>query len=153
MREALCGGAAECMDGRYRLGEKLITTRGQAELGIANGTTFVVAGDEPDEGELLLETETGGIMPMPYRHAGILRGGFCASVHKAQGMEIPAVIVCLHSSHNPLLASRNLLYTAITRAQRFCVLAGDDRAISRALANTDAMRRHSGLGEWLMGSQ
>ncbi len=149
MRDVLCGAAASAMGGRYRLGEKLITTRGQAELGIANGTIFLVAGDEPDDSELLLETETGELMPMPYRYAGILRGGFCASVHKAQGMEIPAVIVCLHSSHNPMLASRNLLYTAITRAQRFCVLAGDQRAISRALANTDAMRRHSGLGEWL----
>lgn len=149
MREKLCAGAAKCMNGRFLLGEKLITTRGNPELEIANGTTFLVAGDEPDNSELLLETETGEIMPLRYRHAGILRGGFCASVHRAQGMEIPAVIVCLHSSHNPMLASRNLLYTALTRAQLFCVLAGDDRAISRALANTDAMRRHSGLGEWL----
>jgi exodeoxyribonuclease V alpha subunit len=62
------------------------------------------------------------------------------------------VIVCLHSSHAPQLLSRNLLYTAITRAQKLCILAGDPRATERALANTDATRRHSRLGERLLES-
>lgn len=149
MREALCAGAKRCMDGRFVVGEKVITTRGNPDLEIANGTTFIIADDEPDDSELLLETERGELMPLPYRYARILRGGFCASVHRAQGMEIPAVIVCLHGSHNPRLLQRNLLYTALTRAQKLCVLAGDEGAIARALANTDAMRRHSRLGELL----
>ena len=59
------------------------------------------------------------------------------------------MIVCLHSSHAPQLLSRNLLYTAVTRAQKLCVLACDPRAVQRALANTDATNRHSRLGELL----
>jgi exodeoxyribonuclease V alpha subunit len=57
------------------------------------------------------------------------------------------VIVCLHSTHAPQLVSRNLLYTAVTRAQKLCVLAGDERALARALANTEASDRHSRLVE------
>ena len=83
--------------------------------------------------------------------ARALRGAFCTSVHKAQGIEVPAVIVCLHSSHAPQLLSRNLLYTAVTRAQKLCVLAGDEKAIGRALANTDATDRHSLLRERMLG--
>ena len=60
------------------------------------------------------------------------------------------MIVVLHSSHAPQLLSRNLMYTAVTRAQKLCILAGDRRAFSRALANTDAMSRHSRLAERLV---
>jgi exodeoxyribonuclease V alpha subunit len=137
------------LEGRFRVGEKVITTRSVPELEIANGTMFVVAGADDTKSELLLETDLGDLLPLPYREARVLRGGFCVSVHKAQGFEIPAVIVCLHSSHAPQLLSRNLLYTAVTRAQKLCVLAGDQRAVARALANTDASDRHSRLIERL----
>jgi exodeoxyribonuclease V alpha subunit len=40
---------------------------------------------------------------------------------------------------------RNLLYTAITRARRLCVLVGEPRAIDQAIARTDRARRHTGL--------
>lgn len=150
LRDALCGEET-CLDGRFRIGEKVIATRSLPELGIANGTSFVIEEADEEDSELLLETDLGEFVKMPYRDARTLRGGFCTSVHKAQGNEIPAVIVCLHSSHAPRLLSRNLLYTAVTRAQRLCVLAGDERALTRALANTDATDRHSRLIERMTG--
>jgi exodeoxyribonuclease V alpha subunit len=149
IRGELCAGAEQVLEGRFRVGEKVITTRSVPELEIANGTMFVVAGADDTKSELLLETDLGDLLPLPYREARVLRGGFCVSVHKAQGFEIPAVIVCLHSSHAPQLLSRNLFYTAVTRAQKLCVLAGDQRAVARALANTDASDRHSRLIERL----
>lgn len=149
MREALCGSADRCMEGRFRIGEKVIMTRSLPEHAIANGTMFVI--DSADESELWLENDAGEIISLPFREARALRGGFCTSVHKAQGFEVPAVIVCLHSSHAPRLVSRNLLYTAVTRAQQLCVLAGDERALRRALANTDALDRHSRLVERMTG--
>ena len=106
--------------------------------------------DDPESSELVLETELGDLIRLPHRECRALRGGFCVSVHKAQGFEIPAVIVCLHSSHNQRLLSRNLLYTAITRASKLCILAGDRRAVARALANTEATSRHSKLRERLV---
>lgn len=152
MREALCGSAESCLEGRFRIGEKLITTRSLPEQGIANGTILIVDGVDPDASKLILETDLGELLELPFGDARVLRGGFCTSVHKAQGFEIPAVIVCLHSSHAPQLLSRNLLYTAVTRAQKLCVLAGDERALRRALANTDALDRHSRLAERLLAA-
>lgn len=147
MREALCGSGERVCEGRFRVGEKVITTRSIPEHAIANGTMFVVDSADETDAELWLEDELGEVIPLPFREARSLRGGFCTSVHKAQGFEVPAVIVCLHSSHAPRLVSRNLLYTAVTRAQKLCVLAGDARALGRALANTEAADRHSRLVE------
>ncbi|MGB6426073.1 MAG: AAA family ATPase [Solirubrobacterales bacterium] len=151
MREILCGSNERVLNGQFSVGEKVLITRSIPELEIANGTMFVIDSADEDDSLLYLETELGELLTLPYKDARALRGGFCASVHKAQGFEIPAVIVCLHSSHAPQLLSRNLLYTAVTRAQKLCVLACDPRAVQRALANTDATSRHSRLGERLAG--
>jgi exodeoxyribonuclease V alpha subunit len=151
LRDVLCGDAEGVLDGRFRIGEKVITTRGIPELELANGTLLVIDSADDERSQLRLETDLGDFVTIPYEQARALRGAFCTSVHKAQGIEVPAVIVCLHSSHAPQLLSRNLLYTAVTRAQRLCVLAGDDAAIARALANTDATDRHSLLRERMLG--
>jgi len=151
IRDVLCGSAEPVLDGRFRVGEKVITTRGIPELELANGTLLVIESADDDRSELRLETDLGDRVVIPYEQARALRGAFCTSVHKAQGIELPAVIVCLHSSHAPQLLSRNLLYTAVTRAQRLCVLAGDEQAVARALANTDASDRHSRLRERMLG--
>jgi exodeoxyribonuclease V alpha subunit len=150
IRSALCGSAERVLDGRFSIGEKVLITRTIPELEISNGSMFVIDSADDEQRVLYLETETGDLLTLPYNEATYLRGGFCASVHKAQGFEIPAVIVCLHSSHAPQLLSRNLLYTAVTRAQKLCIVAGDRRAMQRALANTDAAARHSRLRERLI---
>ncbi len=152
LRDELCGSAERVVEGRLSVGEKVLITRSLPELEISNGTMFVIDSADEERRLLYLETEFGDLLTIPYNEARYLRGGFCASVHKAQGFEIPAVIVCLHSSHAPQLLSRNLLYTAVTRAQKLCILAGDRRAIHRALANTDATGRHSRLKARLLGT-
>lgn len=150
IRDILCGSAERVLDGRFRAGEKVITTRAIPELEITNGTILVIDSADDGRSELRLETDLGDHVVLPYEQARALRGAFCTSVHKAQGIELPAVIVCLHSSHAPQLLSRNLLYTAVTRAEKLCVLAGDDRAIALALRNTDATDRHSRLRERML---
>ncbi|HTD78277.1 MAG TPA: ATP-binding domain-containing protein, partial [Chloroflexota bacterium] len=69
---------------------------------------------------------------------------YCVTVHRAQGSEWPGVIVLIASSHGPML-TRNLLYTALTRARRAAVLIGDQAAIRRAVAETRDQARSTGL--------
>jgi exodeoxyribonuclease V alpha subunit len=56
--------------------------------------------------------------------------------------------VTLLPEHHVMLR-RNLLYTAITRARRLCVVVGDSRSIEQAIARTDGGRRHTGLARRL----
>ena len=52
---------------------------------------------------------------------GTLRLAYAISVHKAQGSQAPAVVVPVFRGHHIML-TRNLLYTAVTRAERVCVM-------------------------------
>ncbi|HEX2678729.1 MAG TPA: ATP-dependent RecD-like DNA helicase [Polyangiales bacterium] len=69
---------------------------------------------------------------------------YACTVHKVQGSEFPAVVIVLHSSHHVLL-TRALLYTAVTRARKLAVILGDDRALSRAIANVDQRKVNTHL--------
>ena len=65
-------------------------------------------------------------------------------VHKSQGSEYPAVILAAASAA-PSLLVRGVLYTAITRARRLLILAGDDAVLAQMAANNKQQRRYSGL--------
>ncbi len=66
------------------------------------------------------------------------------SVHKSQGSEYPAVVIIAHPSHYVML-QRNLLYTALTRAQRLAIIIGSHKALWRAVNNNRQVRRFSRL--------
>jgi exodeoxyribonuclease V alpha subunit len=75
---------------------------------------------------------------------------YAISVHKSQGSEFPAVVVPLLTQHYMML-QRNLLYTAVTRAQKVCVLVTSFKPIAIAVKNNKVAQRHSALG-WRLGS-
>jgi len=77
-----------------------------------------------------------------------LTHAYAVSVHKSQGSEFPAVVMPLTTSHY-LLLQRNLIYTAITRARRLCVLIGSPRALAIAVKNSAVDRRYTALAERL----
>ena len=72
------------------------------------------------------------------------------TVHRAQGSEWPGVVVLASSSFGPIL-SRNLLYTALTRARQAVVVVGDEAAIREAVARTRDQERVTGLPVLLRG--
>jgi len=74
---------------------------------------------------------------------------YAVSVHKSQGSEFPVVVMPVVTQHYMML-QRNLLYTAITRATKLCVLAGNRRAIGIAVHNNKVTQRFTAL-EWRLG--
>ena len=69
---------------------------------------------------------------------------YAATVHKSQGSEFDAVIMPMCETHR-LLMTRNLLYTAITRAKKLVVLVGNEDVIKQYVDNDNIQRRFSGL--------
>jgi exodeoxyribonuclease V alpha subunit len=73
-----------------------------------------------------------------------LEHAYAVTVHKSQGSEYPVVIVPLCTAA-PMLHTRNLLYTAVTRAQRMVILVGREDILDRMLENNRMMMRYTGL--------
>lgn len=69
---------------------------------------------------------------------------YAITVHKAQGSEFDVVILPIARSA-PMLLTRNLLYTAITRAKKLLIIIGNKDVIKFMINNTDAKIRNTGL--------
>jgi exodeoxyribonuclease V alpha subunit len=138
-------GGAELERGgrRFRVGDRVIQARNNYDLDIFNGDVGRV---EELQGSTLTVDFDGRRVDLSAEQIDDLDPAWAISIHKSQGSEYPAVLVCLHRSHRIMLR-RNLLYTAITRARRFCCLVGDPEAISRALAERGGDERYSRLEE------
>jgi exodeoxyribonuclease V alpha subunit len=136
--------------GRFRIGDRLIQTRNSHELGLMNGSIVFLRSDSRDEEQIVVDTDEGGTLVMPYSETATLKLAYAISVHKAQGCEVPVVVAVCHRSHTRML-SRPLLYTAITRARKDCVLVGDSAALAAAVNRGESGGRHSGLAARLRG--
>ena len=69
---------------------------------------------------------------------------YAGTIHKSQGSEYPVVIIPIHSGP-PMLMSRNLLYTAVTRAKKFVIIVGLKSSVNRMVANDREVSRYSGF--------
>ena len=77
---------------------------------------------------------------------------YAMTVHKSQGSEYPVVVLAI-APGAPQLLSRNLLYTAVTRARQKLLLVSSQRVIQQMLANDKAQTRYTFLKEWLACSE
>lgn len=73
---------------------------------------------------------------------------YAISIHKSQGSEFDAVIIPLFMQHFTLL-QRNLVYTALTRAKKFCIIIGQPKALAMAIKNNTGTVRTTFLTEFL----
>ena len=73
---------------------------------------------------------------------------YAVTVHKSQGSEFPAVIIPV-LNFPPMLMTRNLLYTAVTRGKRLVLIIGDPARVRRMIDNNRADGRFTGLKERL----
>ena len=73
---------------------------------------------------------------------------YAVTVHKSQGSEYPIVMIPLGSAA-PMLLSRNLFYTAVTRAQMMVILVGREEIARSMVENNRQSMRYTGLVHWL----
>ncbi|HYI98738.1 MAG TPA: AAA family ATPase [Thermoleophilaceae bacterium] len=146
LRAALNPHGDELLDGDIRTGDKLIQTRNDYDTGLMNGQTVIALGADDDEERLEVEVDDGRRIELPASAIRWLRPAYAISVHRSQGCELPVVVIPVHNAYGGML-SRNLLYTAITRAKTACVLVGQPEAVARAARRADAFQRHTRLAE------
>ena len=151
LQERLNPDGKRAVGDRFRIGDRLIQTRNSHELGLMNGSVVFLRRDDRDEEKIVVDTDEGGVLTMPYSETATLKLAYAISVHKAQGCEVPVVVAVCHRSHTRML-SRPLLYTAITRARKDCVLVGDSAALAQAVGRGESGGRYSGLAPRLRGT-
>ncbi|MFL5844738.1 MAG: ATP-dependent RecD-like DNA helicase [Solirubrobacteraceae bacterium] len=129
-----------------RVGDRVVQTVNNHELELMNGETGVLADFNRERDRATLATDDGRRLAMPVDALSTIRLAYCMSVHKAQGSSAPAVIVVLDTGHHVML-TRNLLYTAVTRAEQVCLLVCHPRALDTALRAATGRTRHTRLAE------
>ncbi len=150
LQERLNANGKPAFRNRFRVGDRLIQTRNSAELGLMNGSIVFLRSDDPDDEEIMVDTDDGASLVIPYGEADALQIAYAISVHKAQGCEVPVVVAVCSRSHTRML-SRPLLYTAITRARKSCVLVGDPTTLEISVRRNRGTDRYSALAERLRG--
>jgi exodeoxyribonuclease V alpha subunit len=129
----------------FRLGDKVMQIRNNYDKDVYNGDIgFVRSIDMVDH--LLTVDFEGRVVRYDWSEVDQLTLAYVVSVHKAQGSEFPVVVMPVVTQHYTML-QRNLLYTAVTRARKLCVLTGNRRALSIAVHNNKVTQRHTAL-EW-----
>ncbi|HYK63651.1 MAG TPA: ATP-dependent RecD-like DNA helicase [Patescibacteria group bacterium] len=127
----------------FRERDRVIQLRNNYDKGVYNGSIGrVVAIDTEKARVSVVFEETRADYDLS--ELDELALGYAISVHKSQGSQYPAIVMPVHSSHY-LMLRRNLLYTAITRAERVCVLVGTRSALQQAVRNQDERLRFSHL--------
>ena len=130
-----------------REGDRVIQLRNNYDKGVFNGSIGRVMTVDTLKGRVTVAFEE---THAEYDQAELDEVGlaYAISVHKSQGSQYPAVVMPIHPQHY-LMLRRNLLYTAITRAERVCVLVGTKAALQQAVRNQDERKRLSRLADRL----
>jgi exodeoxyribonuclease V alpha subunit len=134
-------------DHLFRVGDKVMQIRNNYEKEVFNGDVGKVFEVNADEQRLVVSYPSPGQAVEIEYAAGDLDElvlAYAISVHKAQGSEFPGIIMPLVTRHYMMLR-RNLLYTAISRAQHLCVLIGSTRALTTAVRDSHRPKRNTEL--------
>ena len=129
----------------FRLGDKVMQTQNNYDKDVYNGDIGFVRSMDVIEQNLTVDFD-GRAVTYDWSDVDQLTLAYVVSVHKAQGSEFPVIVMPVVTQHYMML-QRNLLYTAITRARKLCVLTGSRRAISIAIHNNKVTQRFTAL-EW-----
>jgi exodeoxyribonuclease V alpha subunit len=138
VRDELVDSLTWC--GSFYVGQPVIVRKNQNALKVSNGDVGVVIGGE----QPMVVFDEGRAIPLS--SLGYLSSAWAMTIHKSQGSEYEHVVVVLPMAGSPLL-TRELFYTAVTRAKDEVTVVGDSAVIREALGRD--IERVSGLTERL----
>lgn len=133
----------------FRLGDRVcqrVNNYNLSSAGVFNGDQGEVIGIDAEAGKLFVKLWDGRDVEYDSESLYQLDLAYAITVHRAQGSEVPVIVLVLHESHMILL-ERQLVYTAITRAKKLLIIVGTRKALALATKRSHGKRRYSALAE------
>lgn len=140
----------------FRVGDKVMQIRNnytkkwetedksESGEGIYNGDIGYIFHIDKDKKTVYVLFDKVKLASYKYDELDELDHSFCTTIHKSQGSEFPVVVIPIVWAP-PMLLSRNLLYTAVTRAKKLVVLVGDVKYLEQMIKNNRINDRYSNL--------
>ena len=143
----------------FRVGDRVMQTRNNYEIfwereldgltgsGIFNGDIGIIEEINRSSSEMTILFDDRRVI-YDFSELEDLEHAYAVTVHKSQGSEYPIVILPMCTAASMLL-SRNLLYTAVTRAKQMVILVGREQIVAKMVENDRQAMRYTGLRERL----
>ena len=138
----------------FREGDKIMQTKNNYDImwrrkseinsGIFNGEMGVIEKIDDECGEIKIRFDDNKVAFYGYQDLDQIEHSFAITVHKSQGSEFPTVIMPIYQV-SPMLLTRNLLYTGMTRAKDKLIMIGNPFTINFMINNEKIRQRNSGL--------
>ena len=143
----------------FRTGDKVMHIRNNYQLpwkadggeegeGVFNGDVGFVSAVDNQDRIVTVRFDDERTVEYDYQQLEELELAYCLSVHKSQGSEFPCVVMPVLGGP-PRLLTRNLFYTALTRARKLVVLVGREDAIADMVRNNHIATRYTTLRQRL----
>lgn len=151
-------------DNIFRVGDKVMQIKNNYSLewqmvkdgiaekgeGVFNGDLGIILDIDEEERIVKVLFDDDKEADYSFNQLDELKLSYATTVHKSQGSEFPVVIMPIYWGP-PMLLTRNLLYTAVTRAKKLVVLVGEERYLYNMIANNKVAKRYSSLDYKMRG--
>ncbi len=142
----------------YRIGDRVMQIKNNYDIywekelkgkvshgtGVFNGEFGTITNIYENEKQLEIIFDDKKIAIYEFSELDQIEHSYVVTIHKAQGSEFDVVILAVPQSA-PMLLTRNLLYTGITRAKKLLILVGNDKVLEYMIQNVDSKKRNTGL--------
>lgn len=125
-------------------------TDGDTGKGVFNGEIGRVTGVDTEMRTVTVVYDEERWVEYSYVQLDEIELAYAVTVHKSQGSEFPTVIIPM-TWFPPVLATRSLIYTAVTRGRNQVIIVGNPAYLEQMAANNQSRSRNSGLKDRLMG--
>ncbi len=145
----------------FRVGDKVMQIKNNYDIfwekkepkyetgtGVFNGELGIIKKIDDIEKTIKIQFDDGKFATYQFTDLEQIEHSYAITVHKAQGSEFDVVIMPISPSA-PMLLTRNLLYTGMTRAKKLLIIVGYPKIIDFMINNADNKKRNTGLAEKL----
>ena len=146
------------MGATFRIGDRVMQTKNNYDMywekkdgeslevgnGVFNGETGTITNINEKEKNIRIKFDDEKVCWYEFNDLEQIEHSYCVTIHKAQGSEFDVVIMVIPQAA-PMLLTRNLLYTGITRAKKLLIVIGNDKVVDYMIHNVDSKKRNTGL--------